>query len=426
MHRKMRITIRRKTQAGLLMDLMIVLPFLLPTFIELLRLPWAVRYLCDILWIFLLVLLLIQRRPPAAAERKMRRRIIAYFFVTLLASIVQIQSPLYYLWGLRNNFRFYILFLACAYYLNKEDIEAWLKGFDTIFWINAAVCAVQYALLGKNQDNLGGIFGVEKGCNSYLNIFFVLVSTKSFLFYLSKRESLLQCALKCGTAMLIAAWAELKFFYVELIVIIVAATLIADFTWRKVWILVGGFAGIAVTANLLVNLFPEFQSFLSLKAMLAIAGSTTGYTGRGDLNRLTAIATISERFLTTPLSRIFGMGLGNCDTASASILTTPFYLKYQHLNYTWLSTAFVFLETGYIGLLFFFGFFAAVAIDGWKQSKKGGQERLYCQISIILAICAMMIGVYNSSLRTEAAYMLYFMLSFPYVVERMGKEGEKI
>lgn len=424
MNRSLRIRMRKRTQAELLIDLLVLLPFLFPTMIQLLHFPWSIRYLCDVAWVFLLLLLILQRKTPTGGGRSLLRVTIGYFFITLLAIIPQLQSPFYYLWGLRNNLRFYILFLGCVYFLKQEDIEGWLRKFDILFWINAGVCLLQYALLGKRQDYLGGIFGVERGCNSYMNIFFVIVSAKSFLFYLSKRETLVQCAPKCGTAMVIAAWAELKFFYVELVVIIVVATLIADFTWRKVWILAGGFAGIVITANLLVELFPEFASFLSLKAIIATATNPAGYTGKGDLNRLTAVSTISQRFLVTPLSRIFGMGLGNCDYATADLLTTPFYHKYGWLNYAYLSIAFVFLETGYVGLLFFFGFFGITAIAGWKQSKAGGQQRLYCQISLVLAICAGMIGIYNSSLRSESGYMLYFVLSFPYVVERdRRKEG---
>lgn len=289
-----------------------------------------------------------------------------------------------------------------------------------MFWINATICIVQYVILGKSQDYLGGIFGVQKGCNGYMNIFFVIITIKSVLYYLADMEEIQQCVLKCGTAMGLAALAELKCFYVELVIIIAAAVLITDFSWKKVLIIavsiLGGFLGL----NLLISLFPEFRDFFSVEGMLALTTNESGYTGRGDVNRLNSISIISKRFLTTPISRIVGMGLGNCETASYRLFNTPFYLKHSHLHYTWFSTAFVFIETGYVGLTFFYSFFVMIFFIGNRRAKRSDskEEKVFCQISMIASLCAVLIGVYNSSLRFEPAYMMYFVLSFPLIVER--------
>ena len=47
--------------------------------------------------------------------------------------------------------------------------------------------------------------------------------------------------------------------------------------------------------------------------------------------------------------------------------------------------------------------------------KKRLVEPELCQISIIMVVCAIMLVIYNSSLRTEAGYMIYFMLSLPFI-----------
>lgn len=297
-----------------------------------------------------------------------------------------------------------------------------------MFWINAAICFVQYVALGKTQDYLGGIFGVQKGCNAYMNIFFVIITIKSVLYYLSGMEGIHQCVSKCGTAMILAALAELKCFYVELVLIVAVAVLITDFSWKKVVIIatsiLGGFFGL----KLLGSLFQEFSGFFSVEGVLAITSDASGYTGKGDMNRLTSISIISNRFLTTPISRMIGMGLGNCETASYSMFTPPFYLKYSQLHYTWFTTAFVFLETGYIGLTFFFGFFVLIFFIGNSRAKRVGskEEKVLCQISVIASLCAVIIGVYNSSLRFEPAYMMYFVLSFPLIVERKNLISDRL
>lgn len=414
----MKIVLRKRNQAQMLIDVILFLPFLFATLIDLFHLPGAVKYVCDIAWVFSLVLLRVQKKKPSIALHRFMVAIVAYLLLTMVLYLFHMQSPLYYIWGVRNNFRFYVAFIICAYFLSEEDIARYLKVFDLIFWINFPICLVQYLLLGKQQDYLGGIFGVQSGCNGYMNIFFVIVITKSIIFYLHKMESTSQCVAKCICALLLAALAELKFFYVELIVIIVFATLFTDFLWKKVGVIFGGLVAILLSASLLGKLFPEFNGFLSVGAILSNATNSKGYTSRGSLNRLTVIPQISERFLTTPFSKIVGLGLGNCDVASYSFLTTPFYTRYRHLRYSWFSTAFTFLETGYIGLLFFFGFFVVVFFVARKQGKMSNTEngKIYCQMAAIISICAVMIGIYNSSLRTEAAYMLYFILSFPLVV----------
>lgn len=418
MRKSIRIRLKRKTQAQTMIAIVLVLPFLFYLLMDLLHFPSSIKYICDIAWLWLLLLLLVQRRKITDPLHGCVVAVLGFLLTTLVIYLAQMQSPLYYIWGARNNFRFYVAFVAFAYFLCEENIQEYLDLFDRVFWINALVCLVQYALLGKRQDYLGGIFGVERGCNAYTNNFFVIIVAKSLLFYLNKQETLFQCGVKCVVMLVIAAWAELKFFYVELIVILTAAVLLADFTWKKVGIICGGFVGILLSVTLLGQMFPEFEGFFTVEGILQYASNSGGYTGRGDLNRLTVIPRISELFLTTPLSRLVGLGLGNCDVAGFDFLTTPFYTRYSYLHYSWFSTAFLFLETGYLGLLFFFGFFVMVFLEGRRQARESTNTdaKIYCQMAMIVAICAAMIGIYNSSLRTEAGYMVYFVLSFPYIV----------
>lgn len=425
MNKRLVLRIKKRTQAEVMIGVIMLLPFAFATLIELLHLPAAIKYTCDIAWLFLLVLIFLQRTPRTMEQKICRWFIVLFFLYTLVGYVFNIQSVLYYLWGARNNFRFYVAFLAFIYFLKERHIEEYLGLFDKLFWLNAAVCMVQFLFFGKRQDYLGGIFGAQRGCNSSLNIFFVIMTIKSILMYLNNRKGLAACVAECGTALLLSALAELKFFYIEFAVIAICAVLLTRFTWKKVMIIAGSLVGVVVTTQLLTSLFPEFEGIFSLEVLLAAASSTSGYTGTGDMNRLTAISMISDRFLKTPWEQLIGMGLGNCETASFSFLTTPFYLRYNHLNYTWISTAFTFLETGYLGLGFFYGFFVLIYWLRGRIGKFGDYDRVYCQMSAIAAVCGIMIGIYNSSLRTEAGYMLYFVLAFPLILQNKSwQEGK--
>ena len=166
--------------------------------------------------------------------------------------------------------------------------------------------------------------------------------------------------MKCAAVLVVAALAELKFFFVEFAIILALASLFTGFTWRKFAIILGGILGLAVCATLLMEIFPIFEGWFSFDRMLETATSDKGYTSSGDLNRLTAIPRINELWLTHWSQRVFGMGLGNCDTSSFAIVNTPFFEQYGHMHYTWMSYAIMYLECGWVGLIFYFGFFALV------------------------------------------------------------------
>ncbi len=415
------LKIKKRTQPEWLIFFIIVMPFLFGTLIDLLSLPSTIKYTIDISWLLLLFLAGVNLNKNKIAIEK--NSIPTYIWVacflafTLVVYIFRYQSALYYLWGFRNNFRFYILFFALILFLNKEDIDDYLKLFDVIFWLNALVCFIQYFAFGLKGDHLGGFFGAEKGCNAYLNIFMAIVIIKSVVYCLNKKESILLCISKCSVALVIAVFSELKFFFAELFIILLVAVFITDFSARKLVIFAGAFAAIVVFASVLSSVYPHFDGFLSLNYFVEMA-KNGGYSSAEQLNRLTTVPVISKEILTTPALKLFGMGLGNCDTATYEFLKTPFYHNYIYLRYNWFSTAFIFVETGFIGLAMFFGFFVLVGVKSFFMARKNKEISEYCQMAVIAAIVCVMIGIYNSSLRTEAAYMIYFMLALPFIAKK--------
>lgn len=414
---KMTIKIKKRSQLWPFLWLLIFLPFCLGTLNDLLGLPYAIRYALDAAWLLLLFVLICYGRSVKGTGMKgLTVWVVLFFILTLAVFPVQYQSPFYYLWGLRNNFRFYAAFFAFAAFLKEEEITDSLKWFDILFWIDIVVSVVQYFGMGLEQDNLGGLFGTESGVNGFANLFFLIVIAKSLVFYLEKKEHTWLCVLKCVAALFVAALAEMKFFFVELIVVIVLAVLFTNFTWRKLLLIVGGGAAIVGGAAILTTVFPLWGQWFNLEWFLKTATSDVGYTGSGDLNRLNAIPQINELWLKHWSQRIFGMGLGNCDTASFDVVNTPFFRQHGDMHYTWISYAMMYLETGYIGLLFYFGFFVLVYFGAYRIEKRSeGIARTYCRVSRIMAVMCAIIAVYNSSLRGEAAYMAYFVLAIPFV-----------
>lgn len=414
------VKIKKPTLTGCLLWLLIMLPFFFGTLNDLLGLPWSMRYVLDLTWIALLGLMI--RRRRYTGNWKVGGLIIwvmLFLLYTVLVYILQYQSVLYYLWGARNNFRFYVVFFAFMAFLPLEDAEGYLKTFDLLFWINVLVSLFQFLILDLEGDFLGGLFGADKGVNSYTNFFFLIIVTRSVIFYLNKKESIFRCLSKCAAALLIASLAELKFFFVEFILMILLASLLTDFSWRKVWIILGSVVAVVFGVILLTKLFPSFAGWFTVNWFLENAFSSKGYTSTGDLNRLNAIPQMNLLWLRSAGQRIFGLGLGNCDTSSFSFLNTPFFNANGDMHYSWMSYAFMYLECGWIGLVFYWGYFVLLFFRFRKLKKKDDPKMtVYCQMAEIMAVLCTVISVYNNSLRTEAAYMVYFVLAIPFALNR--------
>ena len=91
------------------------------------------------------------------------------------------------------------------------------------------------------------------------------------------------------------------------------------------------------------------------------------------------------------------------------------------MHYTWMSYATMYLECGWIGLIFYFGFFVLVYFKVLKIERNcSAGWKGYCRITRIVAVLCLIISVYNSSLRTEAGYMAYFVLAVPFAITKCG------
>lgn len=407
----------RKLQMEHLVYVLLLVPFLLGCLNELLGLPRAIRYVMDIAWCMLLVLAVLRGRQIDLGEVKFHAVWVCGFLVyTLIVYVFLFQSPFYYLWGFRNNFRFYAAFFAFVIFMTPSSAEKVLQWFDVLFWVNFVVSLVQFFGFGIKQDYLGGIFGTESGVNGYTNIFFLIIVSKSLVFYLEGQEKLGVFVAKCVAALVVSVLAELKFFFVEFLVVLVMAVFFIKFKMKNLWIVLAGFAAAIIGAAVLSKLFPDFQNWFSIKWLVQEASADHGYSYGNDLNRLTAIPMINDLWLTDPLQRLFGLGMGNCDTSSFSLVNTPFFQEYGQMHYNWLSYAIMYLECGCFGLLFYMGFFALVFCFAHKLQKNcEGKAKMYCQLVKIIAPFCCLISIYNSSLRVESGYMMYFVLALPFL-----------
>lgn len=415
------LVLKKRTLPEIFAYIIFILPFFLSFLQEFLGLPSFIKYTIDICWLGALCFLIFTKMAyirkdiiPAISV------VITFFLITFVIYLFNFQSPFYYLWGIRNNLRFYIAFISFTLFFDDGDAKKCINFLDVFFWINTFVVFFQFFILDYEQDYLGGIFGNEKGCNAYLIVFFVIISAKTILSYFNDNESAFSCFSKCGIILLISVMSELKVFFLMFMLIIIMASVITKFSWKKVFLYIVVSFFMMIASIILVSAFGE-NSTLSIDNIIDLIFATN-YSSSRDLGRLTAIPTISNRFLTEPLEKLFGFGLGNCDTSAFAICNTPFYRSYSYLNYNWFSSAFLFLETGYVGLSLFLLFFVTIFVLSYRKSKQEDSNKLFCQMAMIMAVICVILTFYNSSLRTETGYMAYFILALPFVAANKGNE----
>lgn len=401
-----------------------VMPFLMSFLTDIIGIPSFIKYTIDAVWLMSIALLFLRRKVLLDKNIiPFMIFIFAFFCYTLFIYALNFQSPFYFLWGFRNNFRFYFAFLVFCMVFVNEDIEFCFKFLDVLFWINVVVTIFQFFVLGFQQDYLGGIFGVEKGCNGYSIAFFSIILSKSILQFMSKKESAISCFSKCIVVIIIAALAELKFFFVIFAAILFLSTLFTSFSWRKfILILLSAFL-VSTATSILTELFGAGNE-LTMDSIISYI-TKTNYSSENDLSRFTAISTLSDRIMKNNFERLFGLGLGNCDTSAFAICNTPFFETYSYLHYHWFSSALLFLETGYVGLAIYFIFFVMCFVFAFNRRKREGYDTLYCQMAMIMSVICLALTFYNGSLRFEVAYMVYFVLALPLINSKTLLSNEK-
>lgn len=377
----------------------------------------TVHRLISVVAVILLVLVLKDRKRllERCPQAKWLVLLVGLFFLSTLAGQLRDFHPLYYLSGLNNSFPYFVFFFACILYLPMQERDGYMRILDGVFWLNFVVSMYQFFVLGIKWDFLGGIFGVMVGCNASTITLLVLAVTVSVVRYLNQQEKGWVCLSKCIASLVIAALAELKLFFLMFAAILVLAVLMTKFSRKKLYLLLGGVIGIVLGIQLLYLVFPVWSNWFSLDNIIHTATNTEGYTGVGDYNRLTAAPRVWTEFLNSGYRKLFGLGLGNCDGGFTDALTPAFYFDNYHLHYILFLSGFILLETGLVGSLLYLAFYPGVFLLAHHLERSGKADPVYCQIGKIMVLYSLVLYVYNSSLRTEDTYLIFFSLALPFL-----------
>lgn len=365
---------------------------------------------------------------------------VMFAFVGLTSAVANKTALPLILWGMRQNFRFFIFFYSCVEFLTEKDFEIILKVIEVIFWISVPLCTyealvVHYPAGTIVGDMVGGIYYRSGSANAPLNIILVVYSAYITLKCFEGKYSFSRMMMTLFAAIYMAALAELKLFLIEAVIIVVYALFTNKVSWKTAALCIGSLIAANVVIIVFVSINARGRSYytsdlFSLESMLEYVTRTEGYDGVGDLNRFTAVQTLANRFFSQDtIGLLLGYGLGSAEySKSIAVLNSPFYMNYSSMHYQYFAHAFMFIETGFLGLFCYSMIFISALKRGAIRLKKTSWKKFY----IIMVLIMLLLFVYNTTMRNEfCAYILFAILAIPFarnfdLVSEEKKEGVSV
>lgn len=386
--------------------------FIILFFISVFNLPSYFTLLSDFISMYLLFALIINKKF-ILRNNVINFSVFFFFSYCIMSGSINLAngSNIFFLiWGLRNIFRFYILFYSCLFSFDELDVKKFNKIYSLFFWINFIITLLQYFIFGLRGDYLGGIFGVEQGCNGYTNIFITIYFILTIIKLKYKQTSLNYFILVIFSLILISILSEIKFFYIELIIILFVFLLRSKITISNIHLYILSFLAILVVIPILYSIIPNYFEILfdskKRDQYLNYSWINTLVIGRTN-----AFQVITNYFFKNNFFNVlFGMGFGTGETSS--ILSSNFYIKYGYMQYRNFSFSFAFLQNGLIGMILYFSFYLSIfyfifKIPPVKKTKFIENIDLFYLVLITILLNYW----YNDSMSVEIAYFTFIFLA---------------
>lgn len=321
------------------------------------------------------------------------------------------QSVLLFLWGARNNYRGVLFMFICMTLMKSCQKKDALQFFDKMFWIHILFVLYQFFVMGCSGDYIGGVFGVTQGGNSGNNLMLCIISTIALWKYLHKEYNILNLLIRVGVCFAVAAVAELKFFFVEIFIIIAILLLLNGGLSRKIKALLAMFCGLVIGLYLLYAIFPQWVGYFTLDHFIKLLDGGRKLNG-ASIDRFSSLPEIYRIFYSGKGAKfLFGYGLGTADySLSYSFLTSHIYTKYYYTGYSQLSYAFLFIELGAIGFVLYSLLIAVPVIKGIKNKDRDE----YNSITVVIGILCLLLLFYDVTMKIEPQYFAFFVLSMPF------------
>lgn len=379
-----------------------------------------ITYFTDIINIGIIVFAI--KKHSIKKQSKQFKTVCIWFILLFVFDIVFLyrngQKLALFLWGIRNQYRFILFLIASVIILEPRDLPQIADLLKRWFVINLPIVTVEF-LLGYRMDFLGGTFGLERGCNAIVNIFLCIITSIILIQWFNKKISLRIFLLYFIGVLYWAVVSEIKVYFIELVLIVlVTLVLVRGNEIKKLSIILIGVICAIFGVIIMSSIFPYYKNFFRLNKIVDYMYSVNlGYAGFG---RMSAIDYTNRLFFNNEIKKLlFGLGTGSAEFSTISFLNSSFFAaneKYQYFSYF---HAFMYIERGLFGLVWYFALFLRSIITACFEAKKNNISRDYLQISVLVSLSSVITMVYDIALRTStSAYLAFLVLGFPYICQK--------
>lgn len=374
-----------------------------------------INYLCDVLLIILLLVMTCRGQVTLAKNNNNFEYMPVGIFVlvVLIGWGLNSVSILRAFWGVRNYGRFFLFYALARTLWSEEDVKSIEELFLKLFPIHMILIAFQYILEGLSQDFLSGLFGKTGGGNGglmiYLSIILCIIMCQFEFKKMSTRKFLCYLLL----TLVNAALSELKFFFVMAILLVVWYLAMLKRKGRGMILALFFVIALYIGMQIFYYVFPAWENYLSFDNIVTMISDQEIYASQFDVGRTAVFSKLSP-VITKWAGKdalLFGIGLGNGDYSDTfSVLNSEFYKVYGFMHYTWLSLGYLFVEVGYVGMIAYISFFVVLEIKAIIAYQK--RSTYYNLLGTFFPIVFMIIIMYNSTLRSNYAYMAFAVLTW--------------
>lgn len=339
-------------------------------------------------------------------------------------------SPLCIMWELVSQLRIPLFIMLTATFWTADDLWSILRFLYGIQPLNAIFAVAQYFVFGLTGDNCGGLFGTSAGSNMLLNMYLVFVSAIACCGYLSgvkSRNGAVSLALTLIASFFVATLAEIKFFYFEAVAIVLVAVLFGKKNAKLATAVALFVSACLIGLTALAVYFPDSYAMLFDSREMAAYddGSNVATSGYG-ISRFGVIEQVDRLFFHgDALDQMVGYGFGSATMSSIEQFCSPFYFTYGWLRYYYSQIAMIFLQNGYIGLVFYFTLMLAPCLTAIRKRKElvNSGKRFWLTFTVAITLLFVMNCFYNASSRSYAALLWAVCLASPFVVLRKGGDN---
>ena len=266
-------------------------------------------------------------------------------------------------------------------------------------------------------DNVGGLWGTTAGVNGYTNIHLVLSNIFALVLLSKKRISyfLTACIILCSCIQ--AAVAELKFFFIEFVILLSLTFIFSKNKIRLLPIITASFFVLSLGLSLLVFVYDYTENFFTFDSISSYSEKSYASHSAG-MDRMTALPLIKTMFLTTIDKFLLGIGLGN---AEITTLYTPIFMqKFEFLHIYFFSHGMLFLETGLLGLILYYLFFL-LPVPYYYRNRTNEDS----QTALVLTFLILTFTFYNQSMRIDSALLVFPFLGVSFISSKRLDTNKK-